>query len=445
MVGNEADCEELLRLLQTEIRNQLTQIEANGDWLWAHPETGFREWETQKYCQEILKKQGFEVRTYPGVTGFVCRYDTGRPGASVGILGEMDSVVCFGHPDCNKKTGAAHACGHAVQVAAAMGAFVTMVKSGVMEKLNGSVSLLCVPAEECLEVGWRLEEIKAGKLHYLGGKPELMYRGAFEGIDLVISMHTGTENDGTIRPAGRHNGFISKKVTFQGKASHAAVAPEKGVNALYMANTALTALNALRETFRDEDMVRLHAVLTRGGENSNVIPEEVTLEAHCRANNLEAELNAAEKFDRAMGAGAYAFGGTARIETQPGYMPYHPNKRLDEIAIETADRLFGPGTGVFGYPTAGSEDMGDLCTIMPVIQVFVNYMHGMHHTAEHRIADRRIYEVSALFLASLACRLLCEDGKLAKEVVKEHRPRFSSVKEYCTFVDKMFLDKVLPQ
>lgn len=440
----EAAYEEMLQRLRTEIKRQLPEIEANADWLWAHPETGFREWMTQKYCLEVLKKHGIEPETYPGVTGFVYRYDTGRPGPCVGILGEMDSVICKEHPQSNPETGAAHACGHAVQVASAMGAFVTLVESGVMDGLNGSIALICVPAEECLEADWRLSEIKKGNLHYLGGKPEMMYRGAFDGIDMVVCMHTGTKNDGSIQTAGRHNGFISKTVTFLGKASHAAGAPEEGINALYMATTALTALNGLRETFRDEDMVRVHPVMPDGGQISNVIPAETRLETHCRANNLEAELDAAEKFDRAMGGGAYAFGGKVRIETQPGYMPYIPTPRLDEIGIETADEVFGEGTGRKGQPVAGSEDMGDLCTIMPVMQVFVNYMEGMHHSAEHHVADRKIYEASPLYLAALAVKLLAENGKLAKEVLDSYTPRFSDIKEYCAFVDPMFSEKLLP-
>ena len=132
------------------------------------------------------------------------------------------------------------------------------------------------------------------------------------------------------------------------------------------------------------------------------------------------------------------------METQPGYMPYIPTRRLDEIAIEVADEVFGAGTGQPGQPTAGSEDMGDLCTILPVIQVYVNYMQGMHHTAEHRIADRGIYEVSPLFLAAFAARLLEEDGRLADEVLESYTPRFADVKEYCAFADRMFSEKNLP-
>lgn len=107
--------------LKAELKKQLPEIEANGDWLWHHPEAGFKETETQKYCLEVLKNHGFEACTWPDVTGFTCTYDTGRPGPCVMIMGEMDSLICYSHPDCNPETGVAHACGHSIQVATAMG------------------------------------------------------------------------------------------------------------------------------------------------------------------------------------------------------------------------------------------------------------------------------------------------------------------------------------
>ena len=79
--------------LKAELKKQLPEIEANGDWLWHHPEAGFKETETQKYCLEVLKNHGFEACTWPDVTGFTCTYDTGRPGPCVMIMGEMDSDV----------------------------------------------------------------------------------------------------------------------------------------------------------------------------------------------------------------------------------------------------------------------------------------------------------------------------------------------------------------
>ena len=56
-----------------------------------------------------------------------------------------------------------------------------------------------------------------------------------------------------------------KAARFVGRAAHAGSAPHRGVNALYAAQVALTAINAVRETFRDDDAIRVHPILTNGG------------------------------------------------------------------------------------------------------------------------------------------------------------------------------------
>src|SRR5439155_797625 len=104
-------------------------------------------------------------------------------------------------------------------------------------------------------------------------------------------------------------------------AAHACGAPHLGVNALYAAQVGLTAVNAIRETFRDEDTIRVHPIITHGGSQVNVIPGEVRLETYVRGRTVDAILNAQKKVDRAFKAGALALGAKVEIETLPGYMP----------------------------------------------------------------------------------------------------------------------------
>jgi amidohydrolase len=430
--------------LKKAVRDRLPAIKENADWLLRHPETGFKEYETQAHCVEILAKHGFKAKTFSDVTGFTCMYDTGKPGPSIMLMGEMDALINRDHPFCNPQTGAAHACGHFIQVATTMGAFLTLTEGGFMDEVGGKLMLMGVPAEECIEQEWRLGEIKKGRLHFLGGKPELMYRGAFDDADLVIGMHAGFCNDGKIAAFGTHNGFMVESVTFKGRSAHAAGSPEKGINALYMVNTALTALNGLRETFRDEDRVRVHPIVTSAGSVPNVIPEEAHMECQCRANNMEAVYAADAKFERAVGAGAYAFGGKAVIRKQPGYLPYRPTPEFDDIAVSVADEVLGKGRGTKADPVAGSEDLGDLNSVMPAMMVFTNYMNGYPHSADYVVANPQIYEDTVLFLSALALTLAADGGRLAKKVMTSHKPLFNSMKAYCDTVSKLFTEKTVP-
>ena len=93
--------------------------------------------------------------------------------------------------------------------------------------------------------------------------------------------------------------FVSKVIRYKGVAAHAAGAPYKGINALNAASLGLSALAYQRETFKDEDHVRVHPIITKGGNLVNVVPDEVVIETLVRASNKDAIADAAFKTDRA--------------------------------------------------------------------------------------------------------------------------------------------------
>jgi metal-dependent amidase/aminoacylase/carboxypeptidase family protein len=128
-----------------------------------------------------------------------------------------------------------------------------------------------------------------------------------------------------------------------GKAAHAGGAPHLGVNALYAATVGLGAINAIRETFRDEDTIRVHPIITHGGSQVNVIPGDVRLETYVRGRSVEAILDAERKVDRAFKAGALALGATVEIETLPGYLPMQCDPIMARYFRETAVDILGPG------------------------------------------------------------------------------------------------------
>ena len=114
-------------------------------------------------------------------------------------------------------------------------------------------------------------------------------------------------------PRPRRGRTIGKLARFVGRAAHAGGAPHLGVNALYAAQIALAGINALRETFRDEDTIRVHPILTHGGSQVNVIPAEARLETYVRGRTLDAVVDANAKVDRALRADALALGATVEI------------------------------------------------------------------------------------------------------------------------------------
>src|ERR1700682_5649324 len=107
-------------------------------------------------CHAIGAGRESVARAGRGRTGVKATIDGGAPGPTVAILGELDSLLSWEHPDHDPKTGAAHACGHNAQIAVLLGVARGLVESGIMPSLAGRVALIAVPAEEFVEIEERL-------------------------------------------------------------------------------------------------------------------------------------------------------------------------------------------------------------------------------------------------------------------------------------------------
>jgi metal-dependent amidase/aminoacylase/carboxypeptidase family protein len=196
-----------------------------------------------------------------------------------------------------------------------------------------------------------------------------------------------------------------------------------GVNALYAAQIALAAINAIRETFRDEDTIRVHPIITHGGSQVNVIPAEVKLETYVRGRSVEAILDANAKVDRALRAGALALGATVEIETLPGYLPMRCDDAMAAHFKQTMARLVGEDHyRQIGHRT-GSTDMGDLSQVMPVLHPYIGGARGSGHGADFQIADPALaYIAPAKALAAMAIDMLADGAAGAREVVRARPP-----------------------
>src|SRR5260221_10606862 len=151
------------------------------------------------------------------------------------------------------------------------------------QKISGGFALKSETAEEYVELEERLAFREQGQLEFLGGKAEMVRLGAFDDVDVAMMVDcTVRPEDGDLAVGGTNNGMVAKFVRFLGRTSHAGGAPDQGINALSAARVALAGIDAIRETFRDEHHVRVHPIVTRGGDVVNAIPADVRLEMFCR-------------------------------------------------------------------------------------------------------------------------------------------------------------------
>ncbi len=417
--------DELKQRVYESIEGRGQEIIDLGEQIRRHPELGFKEVKTARLVEDTLKKMGLAPRTGLALTGV--RADAaGRAGGgpTFAVLGELDALVVAGHPEGDPQTGAAHACGHNAQVAGMLGAAMGLLDAKALDHLAGRVAFVAVPAEEYGDIEWRVAQARAGRLEFLGGKPELLRLGHFDDVDLSMMIHTTSRpEDGKAGVPASNNGCIVKTVRYLGRAAHAGGAPHMGVNALYAAQVGLVAINALRETFRDEDTIRVHPIITHGGSQVNVIPGEVRIETYVRGRTMDAILDANRKVDRALRAGALALGAKVEIETLPGYMPMTCDPLMADRFKANAGALVGAEHyRQIGHRT-GSTDMGDLSQVMPVLHPYVGGARGTGHAADYEIVDKPLaYLVTAKSLAAMVVDMLAEGAAGAREVLQKAKP-----------------------
>jgi len=424
-----------------EINKHSERIVGLGKSIFSEPEEGYKEFETAKKVEEIFSEWSIPFQRGLGITGVKGSLDTGREGPTIALLGEMDALFNPDHPLANKETGLVHACGHFAQIAGLIGAGFGIKK--VVEDLSGKVVLFAVPAEEFINLEFRQKLKEAGKITYFGGKQELVGIGALDDVDLVMMNHAQSEIPGrTVYLSAGSNGFIGKAARFLGRAAHAGVAPFKGVNAMNAFHVALSAIHAQRETFKDDDMVRVHLIVTKGGDSVNVVPSEVRVEMYVRAKSVEAIKETNAKVDRAIKAGAMGVGADVEITNTPGYLPIFNDERLANLWMDNASKLLGKENVHLLGPFGGSTDMGDLTHLKPGVHPFVGSFTGDIHSKDFKVDDEEMaFLIPAKIMAMAVIDLLFQEAKEAKEIVSKFKPKLSKG-EYLRLLDS-FIYQIL--
>ncbi|MBP5198256.1 MAG: amidohydrolase [Lachnospiraceae bacterium] len=418
--------EKIIKIID-EHREELLSF---GRDIYDHAELGYKEFRTAEKFAEYTGKLGLRTTTGHAVTGVKAYLNEDKKeNASLALIGELDALRIPNHPHFNEESTGAHCCGHHAQLTGILGAAIALSDPEIAKNLDGQVVFFAVPAEEYGEIEFKNRLKDEGKIKYGGGKCELIRIGAFDDIDLSIAHHS-INGDKISFSQSTNNGFVSKVIKVHGKAAHAAGAPQDGINALNAASLGLAALGYHRETFKDTDHVRIHPILTKGGDLVNVIPEEAVIETLVRAANNEAILDAAKKTDRAFFAGGAALGATVEIETMPGYLPTLPNP-IEEELVEAAKIAGGDKYAVevldnAGDFSGGSTDVGDLQHIMPVYTFNTGGITGKFHGADFDIVDEELtYIETAKVFALGAYRFLRDNAKLSKKIVSEYEPKLN--------------------
>jgi amidohydrolase len=428
--------EELKQLVIKTIDENSEMIMNLGDEIYKTPELGFKEFITTETVARAFEKIGIPTENEIAYTGCKAGVIGKSSKVKVAVIGELDSIVCTEHMD-SLPNGNVHACGHNVQLANMFGAAIGIIKSGVFKELDGAVDFLAMPAEEGVDYEYRDSLIAGGKIHFYGGKQEYIYRGGFDDVDIAMQCHMMEMDKGKKAILDmKCSGFISKTVKFIGKSAHAGMSPEEGINALNMTALAINNVNALRETFRDEDKIRVSMVIKECGEIANVVPSFARMEVMVRAASTKVMLEANAKVNRAMKAAALAIGGKAEINDKVGYMPLETEPKLSEIYKNNMIEYEGANEGEFisEVTSAISTDLGDVSGLMPCMHIWSGKVAGGLHTKDYQVLDKyESYIVPAKMLALSVVDLLYDGAKSAEEIIEGFAPKYSK-EDYLEFM-----------
>lgn len=308
----------------------------------AHPELSWQEHAAAALIADTMRAAGFatEVGVYGVETAIEAIIGSGD--LTVAICSEYDALPGIGH-----------ACGHNVIAASGVGAALALAP--LADEAGLRIKFLGTPAEE-----------------HGGGKVAMLTAGAWEDVDFSMMVHGMS---GVDIPAGDYSSTAVDRfeVIFEGRAAHAAAAPEQAVNAGAAATLALTAMGLLRQHLPAE--ANTNAFISFGGEATNIIPDRTVVQVESRANDIELWHTLKKRVLACFEGAAIATGCSWSWKpTEYAYAPVKPDPVLSEL---WDDNLRGLGRTIVRAPggiAGGSTDMGNVTQVLPAIHPVIAFL-----------------------------------------------------------------------
>ena len=314
---------------------------ALAQFIHANPEVALEEARASAACADLLEARQFELeRGVAGLpTAFTASAGTGRP--VVAYLAEYDALPGLGH-----------GCGHNLIAMAAIGAGLGLRAGLETGAVSGEVRVYGTPAEEAI-----------------GGKVIMARAGLFADVDVAMGAHPGTSEATcpTVEGSGYSLACEEVRISFHGRAAHAAADPYNGINALNAIIEVFNGINALRQHVRSD--ARFHGIITHGGQAANVVPDFARAEFLVRAATVE-YMNELIEQVRQVASGAalitgarleFEVSGLANFDMVTNHTLARQLKRnLDEVGLRLPEAL--------PESPSGSTDWGNVSYEVPSVE-----------------------------------------------------------------------------
>lgn len=362
----------------------------------ANPEVSNYEFFACKRLSEQLGAEGFDVKVDVAGhrTGFTASYRSAKPGPVLVFLAEYDALAGLGH-----------GCGH--NLFGATSALAASALKQVIDQVGGEVRVYGTPGEEGGENG--------------SAKGSFVREGFLEDVDAALCVHPGSNRHVL---TSKSLGCAPVDIEFWGKSSHAASAPEKGINALDALIQVYNSINALRQHLTSD--VRIHGIIVDGGSAPNTVPDYAKAKFYLRAATAPVLDEVYRKVDNIVAGAALATGAKGRMQ------PYQ-NRVENTIPTPSFDAVYRREMEALGEEVCdpkdegnGSTDVGNISQVVPTIQPMIRITDEpvAGHSEAMKAASCSPKGLASIPLGAKALALtaldLIEDPELLAGIQKEH-------------------------
>ena len=338
-----------------------------------NPEIGNKEFFASEQLVQVLRDANFQVDTAVAghETSFYAVKDSGKPGPTIAYLAEYDALPGLGH-----------ACGHNIIGVTSIAAAIALAEN--VSEIGGKIIVLGTPAEEGGPNG--------------SAKGSFVRHGYLKDVDVALMLHpsgkTGVTNESlAVDPLDFH---------FYGKAAHASGSPDKGINALDAVIQLFNGINALRQHVPSD--VRIHGIITHGGDAPNIVPEYAAARFYIRAPSWPKTEEISNKIRKIAEGAALATGATVKIER-------FQNEVKDLVVNEVVDQQLASKLSELGenvhprsHRSLGSTDAGNISYEVPTSHGYIKIGPDdlIAHTNEFREAANSHLRYQALVTGAIA-------------------------------------------
>jgi amidohydrolase len=362
----------------------------------ARPETSNHEVFACGLLSDQLRAEGFavtvDVAGHP--TGFTGVYKSGKPGPVLAFLAEYDALPGLGH-----------GCGHNLFGPTSVLAGAALKQ--VIDETGGEIRVYGTPGEEGGENG--------------SAKGSFVREGYFRDVDAALCVHPGSDHHELTHP---EIACAPIRIEFKGKAAHASSAPQEGVNALDALVLVFNAIGLLRQQLPRD--VRIHGIVTRGGDAPNIIPDYTEGRFYVRAATVPRMMEVLEKLKKIVEGAALQTGCTGLLEPTQRNLIHNvvPTPSFDEVYLKNLLSL-GEKYENINVPL-GSSDVGNVSQVIPTIQPMIRISDTpvAGHTIEKREACKSETGLSSIALGAKVLALtaldLIQSPALLRKIKQDH-------------------------